>query len=103
MRLAYAAQRTRLCTARRKPAARFDPQRRRHDTRYADETCRPLGMAGEQCPRIRMARLSEHRSGTPALDGLSGVDDAQRIAKLRDDAEIVRDKQHRQTELRREI
>ena len=56
-------------------------------------------MAGEQRPRVGMARRREERGGRSGLDGLPGIDDADFVAELGDDPEIMRHEQHRQPEL----
>ena len=90
--------RSRQRGAKRQPAGRA--KRRRHRAGDADERLRAVGMAGQQRRACRDAtassRIAPHGAG---LDGLAGIDDADVVAELGDDAEVVGDEQHRDAEL----
>ena len=60
-------------------------------------------MTGEQRARVRMSWRRENAARRSGLDALPGIDDADIVAQLGDDAEIVRDEQHRQAELAHQI
>ena len=51
-------------------------------------------MAGQQRPRVGMARIGQHLGRRPGFHGLAGVHDGDGIAELGDDAEVVRHEQH---------
>ena len=89
--------------ARREPAAGRRRERRRHRARNADERGRAVGMAGEQRARVGMRRRVEDRQHRARLDRLAGIDDAEIVAQLGDDAEIVGHEQQRDAELAHQL
>ena len=56
-------------------------------------------MAGEQGARVGMRGLAQHGIDRARLDRLAGIDDAEIVAQLGHDAEVVRDEQQRDAEL----
>ena len=81
-------------TAGREAAAGRGAERRRHQAWDARERVRAVGMAGQQRPRVGMARIGQHLGRGPGLHGLPGVHHGDGIAELGDDAEVVRHEQH---------
>src|SRR5262245_13177649 len=57
----------------------------------------------EQRVRVRMTRARQNIYRLAFFDDFAGVHHQHTVACLRDDAEIVRDQQHRHLESRREI
>ncbi len=102
-RLAQGAGRPREAAARREAAAGLGAQRRRHRTRNAGERLRPVRVTGQERPRVGVARVGDDRPGASALDRLPGIDHAEIVAELGDDAEVVSHEQHREIELGNEV
>ena len=85
--------------ARVEAAAGGRPERRRHGAGDAGQLLGAVGMAGEQEARVGVLGIIEDRAHGSGLDGLAGVHDGHPVAELGDDAEVVRDEQHRQVAL----
>ena len=71
---------------------------RRHragDCRQPDAALGAIGQRAEEHPRVGMQRPREELLGLRNLDDLAGVHQRHALRHLRDDAEVVRDQQHR--------
>ena len=55
----------------------------------------PLGLCGEQAPRIGVLRVAEDFGDRPLLDDLALQHHADPVGDAPDDAEVMRDEQHR--------
>ena len=74
-------------------AARWD-HGRRNRSRYAGQIVRAVRMARDQFLRIGMARIIEAIRRRTELDRLPGIHDADLVAELGNDAEIVSNEKH---------
>ena len=72
---------------RRRAGDRVQLRRRQRDRR------------AQQLARVRMRGLGEHLARRALLDDLAGVHDGHPVARLGDDAEVVRDQQERRVEV----